>query len=192
MWITFCGITISIAGLQTTSKLLSWNIHLWVGWTQMGSFLLGCFMGSQMVAGASLFWSFAELDSQEKLTLLARSRSWLLAGSWAGAVDYAAYILPLHVAWDSHGRTRAGLGPESIPRGPRKASKVPHNLGLHLPMSLCYILFLKNLTFKNYIWFTMLCQILLYSQVTQSYIYIYTHIPFLVLSLSWSIPKDWI
>lgn len=52
----------------------------------MGSSLLGCLMGSQMVAGLQ---SSAELDVQGNL-VLARTRCWLWAGSSAGAVDYIA------------------------------------------------------------------------------------------------------
>lgn len=64
---------------------------LWVGWTpQMGSYLLGCLMGSQMVPGLQSSEDSAELDVQENL-VLARTRSWLWAGSSAGAVDYIAH-----------------------------------------------------------------------------------------------------
>ena len=40
-----------------------------------------------------------------------------------------------------------------------------------------------------YSWFTMLCQFLLYSKVTQPYIYIYVYIPFLMLSSIMVHPK---
>lgn len=63
---------------------------LWVGWTQMGSSPLGCLMGSQMVTGLQSSEDSAELDVQENL-VLARTRSWLWAGSSAGAVDYIAH-----------------------------------------------------------------------------------------------------
>ena len=48
-------------------------------------------------------------------------------------------------------------------------------------------LFVFNFLLK-YSWFTMLCPFLLYSQVTQSYMYIHSlyYVP------SWSVPRDWI
>ena len=37
------------------------------------------------------------------------------------------------------------------------------------------------INFLKFSWLTMLCQLLLYNKVTQSYVYIYTHILFLIL-----------